>query len=462
MIRLFRHHVPLGSLLTVVADGALFFAIIPLAVFLDRAGPPAHVVVHLGIPALAFSVLMLGMNGAMGSYQREMSSGFWPWIKRALLAVVLGLPLAYAVFAVLPNGSYAQDSIGYTLAGTMGGVILLRRGIFWASTVGIGVKRVLIVGTGAEAQSVEAGLEKLGYPRIAIVGFYPAAGSAATLVPADRVIPKSIPLLEVVQGLNVKEVIVAVREQRGGVLPLRELLDCRISGVPVTDLAGFNERVRGQIPIESLKASWLIYGHGFAQDGAREFIKRLFDVAVSTLLLVASLPLGMVIALAIRLESSGPVIYRQERVGRGGRPFTCLKFRSMHVDAEGDGVARWAQKADPRTTRVGQFIRGLRIDELPQLINVLRGDMSFVGPRPERPEFVEKLKGDIPFYDVRHSVKPGLTGWAQVRYTYAASVEDARKKLEFDLYYVKNHSLFLDLLILIETVRVILFREGAR
>jgi len=178
-------------------------------------------------------------------------------------------------------------------------------------------------------------------------------------------------------------------------------------------------------------------------------------------LLVAASPIMLLTALAIRFESPGPIIYRQERVGLGGRSFMCLKFRSMSVDAEKDGVARWATRADPRVTRVGRLIRKVRIDELPQLISVLRGEMSFVGPRPERPSFVKELKEAIPFYDIRHSVKPGLTGWAQVRHTYGASVEDARKKLQFDLYYVKNHSLFLDLLVLIETVRVVLFGEGA-
>jgi exopolysaccharide biosynthesis polyprenyl glycosylphosphotransferase len=194
----------------------------------------------------------------------------------------------------------------------------------------------------------------------------------------------------------------------------------------------------------------------------RTAIKRAFDVLVSSLLLLVALPVMVLTAIAIKLDSRGPVIYRQERVGLGGRTFLCLKFRSMTVDAEKDGVARWATKDDARVTRVGAFIRKSRIDELPQLISVLRGEMSLVGPRPERPSFVKQLQAEIPFYDIRHSVKPGVTGWAQVRYTYGASVEDARRKHQFDLYYVKNHSLFLDLLVLVETVSVVLFREGAQ
>jgi sugar transferase (PEP-CTERM system associated) len=246
------------------------------------------------------------------------------------------------------------------------------------------------------------------------------------------------------------------------VLPLRDLLECRISGVPVYDLSAFYERIRGEVPIESLKASWLIYGDGFAQDPMRTFAKRAFDVSASLFLIVLNLPVMFLAAVAIFLESGGPVLFTQERVGRGGRTFMCIKFRSMYSDAEKDGVARWATANDSRITRVGRVLRRMRIDELPQLFNVLRGEMSLVGPRPERPVFVDQLKDQIRFYDVRHSIKPGVTGWAQVRYTYGSSIEDAQRKLQYDLYYVKNHSLALDVLILVETIRVVLFGEGAQ
>ena len=213
--------------------------------------------------------------------------------------------------------------------------------------------------------------------------------------------------------------------------------------------------------MDSLKASFLVYGRGFAQGRGRIIVKRAFDVITSGFLLLIASPVMLLTMLAIKLESNGPIIYRQERVGLGGKSFMCLKFRSMRTDAEKDGVAVWASKNDSRITRVGAFIRKTRIDELPQLFSVLAGEMSMVGPRPERPTFVAQLKEQIPFYDVRHSVKPGVTGWAQVRYAYGASVEDALHKHQYDLYYVKNNSLFLDLLILFETVSVVLFREGA-
>ena len=230
----------------------------------------------------------------------------------------------------------------------------------------------------------------------------------------------------------------------------------------MTDLARFFERVHGRVPIESLKVSWLIYGNGFRQNWLRSVVKRVFDIVVAAVLLPTAAPLMAIVACLIWLESGGPIIYKQERVGSRGRRFTLLKFRSMAHDAEKDGNASWASLNDTRVTKIGRMMRRTRIDELPQLINVLWGEMSFVGPRPERPTFVAMLTEQIPFYAVRHSVKPGLTGWAQVRYTYGANVEESIKKLEYDLYYVKNHSLLLDLLVLLMTIRVVLLGQGAR
>ena len=220
--------------------------------------------------------------------------------------------------------------------------------------------------------------------------------------------------------------------------------------------------MHGQIPVDALKASWLIYGNGFRQNWLRTLVKRIFDIVVATGLLIATLPIMAVTAILIAFETGMPIIYRQERIGLRGRTFDVLKFRSMRPDAERDGKAEWAQVGDSRVTKLGRFIRRSRIDELPQLVNVLRGEMSFVGPRPERPVFVAMLTEQVPFYAVRHSVKPGITGWAQVRYSYGANVEQSTKKLEYDLYYVKNHTLFLDVLILLETVRVVLLGQGAR
>jgi len=287
----------------------------------------------------------------------------------------------------------------------------------------------------------------------------PAPGPAGT---SFRVFPRSSSIPELVSRYDIQEVIVAVRDQRGGSVPMDQLLACRIKGVPVLDLAGFCEKTRHEVPIDSLKGSWLVYGHGFVQGKLRTSVKRVFDIVTSIILLALLSPVMIAAMIAIPLDSRGPILYRQRRVGLGGADFMCLKFRSMCVDSEQDGVARWAVPNDPRVTRVGAFMRKTRIDELPQLISVLKGEMSLVGPRPERPVFVEMLTQQIPFYAVRHSVKPGLTGWAQVRYSYGANVEQSMKKLEYDLYYVKNHSLFLDVHILLATVRVVMRGEGAR
>jgi sugar transferase (PEP-CTERM system associated) len=313
---------------------------------------------------------------------------------------------------------------------------------------------------------VEELIERSGPRGAVVVGFYPAGGpdeqSAEGRAGRAPTFPSNLKLQAIVERFDVNEVIVAVREQRGGAVPVNDLLECRVAGIPVSDLPAFYERVRGEVPVDSLKASWLIYGEGFVQSSLRRMTKRLMDISAALVLLFLALPVLLVAMLAIVIESGLPVFFTQERVGRGGRTFKVLKLRTMRTDAEGDGVARWASAKDSRVNRVGRLLRKLRIDELPQLINVLSGEMSLVGPRPERPVFVEKLREQIRFYDVRHSVKPGLTGWAQIRYSYGASVDDARRKLEFDLFYVKNNTLVLDALILAETVRVVLFGEGAQ
>ena len=261
--------------------------------------------------------------------------------------------------------------------------------------------------------------------------------------------------------MNVQEIVVALSERRGGAMPLRELLDCKLSGIQVFDLASHFEKTLGQIRLDSLYAGWLIFGDGFNQGHVRSLVKRISDIIFSTILLVTTLPLMVITTLLIALESGFPVLYRQERVGLNGRLFNVIKFRSMRRDAEPDGKPVWAKSDDDRVTKVGHIIRKLRIDELPQLFSVLKGDMSLVGPRPERPFFVDQLTREIPFYAVRHSVKPGITGWAQVCYHYGATVEDAAEKLQYDLYYVKNHSLALDVVVLLKTVGVVILGKGA-
>jgi sugar transferase (PEP-CTERM system associated) len=390
-----------------------------------------------------------------------------------VVALVVGSYLTYLMLLIVAEPEYVKLLIGSALMYCLVGVVFVRGALYYLKRVAT-QRRVLIVGTGAEAYAVAGDLRALRRVSNSVVGFYPtsepAAGSAAGLPAGQlkgdglkdspKVFSREASIEELVERHQIDEIIVAEREQRGGGVPMDQLLACRIRGIPVIDLAGFYERAKSEVPLDSLKASWLVYGHGFVQGRARQWAKRGFDILCSGFLLLLASPIMLLTMLAIKLDSPGPIIYRQERVGLGGRIFMCLKFRSMRTDAEKDGVARWAAKNDARVTRIGAFIRKTRIDELPQLLSVLKGQMSLVGPRPERPSFVAQLKEQIPFYDVRHSVKPGVTGWAQVRYSYGASLEDARRKHQFDLYYVKNNSLFLDLLVLIETVSVVLFREG--
>ena len=362
----------------------------------------------------------------------------------------------------LPGGLVFQQAFVPAVLIALGGLLAVRQIMVSPVARTLLPYRVLVLGTGPEALAVETSLEVNNPPGLEVAGFYPLAKIPARSIATSRIVSSHLTLEETVKHLGIDEIIVAVREQRGGVLPLRALLECRLSGIQVTDLPRFFERVHGRVPIDSLKASWLIYGKGFRQTWMRNFVKRGFDIAVVAVLLPISLPIMVVMAFMISLDGGTPIIYRQERIGSRGQKFTLLKFRSMSKDAEKDGQAFWESVNDSRVTAVGRFMRRTRIDELPQLINVLKGEMSFVGPRPERPTFVATLAEKIPFYAVRHSVKPGLTGWAQVRYTYGGNIEESVKKLEFDLYYVKNHSLLLDLLILLKTVRVVMLGEGAR
>jgi sugar transferase (PEP-CTERM system associated) len=285
--------------------------------------------------------------------------------------------------------------------------------------------------------------------------------SGQTAVAEEKVIAGVNSLCDFALAEGVEEIVVAVEERRGG-LPVDDLLNCKIKGLRVIDYSTFFERETGRVDLDVLNPSWLIFSDGFSTGGPQRAAKRVFDIAASLILLAFSLPVLVFAAIAVRLDSTGPILYRQERVGMNGEPFMLLKFRSMRSDAEKDGMPRWAAEEDPRITRVGQFIRMTRIDELPQIFNVLAGDMSFIGPRPERPFFVEELSAKIPYYSARHGVKPGISGWAQLNYPYGASIEDAREKLQYDLYYIKNYSLFLDFSVMLQTARVILWPQGVR
>lgn len=316
-------------------------------------------------------------------------------------------------------------------------------------------RRVLILGTGPRAAAAASGLASRRGQLFEVAGHLDPADLACAA--PDGVGPLAP------QSLAPRRLwAVMLAPEPGASLPLGALLDCKLRGLRVMDDVTFWEQNLGRINLDQTDAARLVLADGFSSGALGRAAKRASDIAVALIILILTLPVMAATALAIRLDSKGPIFYRQCRVGLHGRNFTLLKFRSMAVDAEAAGAPRWAERKDPRVTRIGAFIRAVRIDELPQVFNVLRGEMSVVGPRPERPHFVAQLARAIPLYDQRAYVKPGITGWAQVNYPYGASVEDAREKLSYDLYYVKNRSLFLDVVILLATVRVILFREGAR
>ncbi|MBN8443738.1 MAG: TIGR03013 family PEP-CTERM/XrtA system glycosyltransferase [Thauera sp.] len=459
MLKVFSHYFPSHTLQQVLFDAALLFVLVVGVVWL-QSWPDAQLWPTITPSASIFAVTMVGLNSAMGLYRPVRRRSNRQALTSVALSVLVSVPVAYVTFGFLPWATEAGEGAQWSVVLALGFLLLGRGVVNQRQAAVLFAPRVLIIGTGHDALAVYRDLTQPLRRSVDIVGFYRSGGEDVTEVDPHQILP-SDGLVALVRKRRVNEIIVAVRERRGGALPLRELLDCKLAGVRVLDLSSFFERVQGQVRVDSLRASWLIYGDGFRQGFARTLMKRCFDLTAAMLLLLLASPMMILTAFLILLEDGAPVFYRQERVGLGGRVFRVIKFRSMRRDAEKDGRPRWATSNDDRATRVGRVIRKLRIDELPQLFNVLVGEMSLVGPRPERPYFVDQLAREIPFYAVRHCVKPGVTGWAQVRYQYGASVDDAVQKLQYDLYYVKNHTLVLDVLVLFETVRVVLTGEGA-
>ncbi|WP_154361761.1 TIGR03013 family XrtA/PEP-CTERM system glycosyltransferase [Duganella alba] len=417
---------------------------------------------QLYMAALAFAVVMVFSMGTLGMYQHDQSRED---IKSTLLRItpsfVLGFGLMHLLAVLLPQMQLGRlGSMVFLLGG--GAVLLARLVVFTSAQSRMLEQRLIIVGDGAIAREcLELAASSIGFHPFRVVGFVPVQGEMRAVPPA-MLLPGDLPLLTLARRYAADEIVVTVGDRRTGAYPVRQLLECALGGVPVTDAATFFEREACQIRVDSLQPSYLIFGGGFDQSLMRATVKRIFDLLASAAIGLLAMPVMLATALAIKIEDGGPVFYRQERVGRNNRLFQVLKFRSMREDAERNGQPQWAEQDDPRVTMVGRWIRKLRIDELPQMLNVFKGEMSFVGPRPERAYFVDQLCERIAYYNVRHGIKPGITGLAQVRYRYGASVEDALRKLQYDLYYVKNNSLFLDLLILVDTVQVVLFGKGGR
>jgi len=468
MLRIFGHFVPAATVALGIAEALFIAAALYFGVTLLSAEP----VVQIAGGRILFPVLLalaiIVMMHSSGLYNVDALVDARQMLLRGALILSLILILAVAVTAQF--GAYRLVHVPYRwrwivlLPSLWLACIATTRTVFSrVSRTGILRRRVLILGQGPRAvQLRELAKERFGayFLPVAQVGLHDKVHVATVGAVQLKERVDSVDLLSLTREVNASEIVIATDDRRG--LPVNQLLNCKLSGIRITDYVEFYERESGRVDLSALRPSWFIFSDGFRMGATVEAIKRIFDIVLGLSTLIFVLPILVMTIIAIKSEGTGSILYRQERVGLRGRTFVLLKFRSMTENAEHDGSPVWASKRDPRITRVGWFLRKLRIDELPQLYNVLRGDMSFVGPRPERPYFVNRLAQNIPYYQERHSVKPGITGWAQVNYPYAASLEDARNKLSYDLYYVKNRGLFLDLIILIRTVRVVLWPDGAR
>ncbi|ENY81265.1 MULTISPECIES: TIGR03013 family XrtA/PEP-CTERM system glycosyltransferase [Sphingopyxis] len=462
MFRLFKHYVPHAVVWLALLEFAALFASANAAwaLYAHIAGFDAGDFGDRWLPLTTFAVANSLAMMATGMYGAEALRSMKFATARLLAAVSLGVIFLSVVGFLLPTATLWRVNSFYAMGLAIAALFLIRLALTQSAGADAFKRRILVLGAGARAARLRALAEAPG-SGIDVVGFVAMTGNERTI--AEAVPREAIAnLSDHVVALRAGEVVLAMEERRNA-LPLADLLRVKTTGVHVNDIASFIERETGRVDLATTNPSVLIFSDGFsAGQRISKVGKRLFDIVASLIVLVIGLPLALIAALAVKLDSKGPVLYRQPRVGLFGEPYNILKIRSMRTDAEAAGKAVWAAENDPRITRVGHIIRKLRIDELPQLWCVLKGEMSFVGPRPERPSFVDELERQLPYYAERHMVKPGLTGWAQINYPYGASVEDARVKLEYDLYYAKNYSPFLDLLILLQTVRVVLWPEGAR
>lgn len=466
MLRFLRRQTVRWLMLFGIAELLLLASSLHLAMhlrYLRNTDELVDVSHHLLLRSVIFAaVIMFGM-AALGEYRTHLRTTWQGAVARQAVAFVIGGLLLIIGYYLVPQAYVGRGVLSMALA--IGFLMVMVFRLLFMRVVEIeSLKpRVLILGTGQRAAQIHNRMRRRSDRRgFTVVGYLPCPGEEIT-IPEDKLLRADAPLPVLAKREQIDEIVVGVDDRRGR-LPMDGLLACRQAGVMITDLTTFFERESGRVQLLSLEPSWLVFSGGFNATPMRRLIKRCFDIAAAAVLLLLCWPLMLAVALAILLESGPrqPILYRQERVGENGHTFWLLKFRSMRTDAELDGVARWASKQDDRVTRVGRICRKLRFDELPQLWNVLKSEMSIVGPRPERPQFVADLNTKIPYYSLRHCLKPGLAGWAQLSYPYGASEEDAAEKLKYDLFYVKNHNLMFDMLILIETVEVVLFSRGAR
>lgn len=463
-IQLFQHHIPTEYVLLGIVEFFTFMLAFYAGIevrFYEQTTPHETLVGPIFQKAAFFAVVMSLCMIAMSTYVRSNNQHLGPIVMRMGGAMLLGVVALTLSYYIAPTFFLGRGALGLAVVIGFVCIVGIRFG-FYRLAQDVRLKpRVLVLGTGKAARLIEAASERDELSGLNILGYCPINADAVN-VSSDKLIPCNSSLADFSSKLHVDHIVIAVDERRNA-LPVEDILDCKMSGVGVMNLLTFFERETGKVRLDILEPSWLFLSDGFRQTLARRSAKRLFDIGAALTLLPVAVPLMLLVAAAIYIESmgKGPIFYRQIRVGQNGAPFEITKFRSMRTDAESDGVARWAQQNDTRITRIGALIRKTRLDELPQLLNVLVGEMSFVGPRPERPEFTSELSKKIPYYNERHRVKPGLTGWAQIRYAYGATEEDAVEKLQHDLYYVKNYSIFMDLMVLLQTAEVVILGKGA-
>ena len=461
MIRMFKHYIPNAVLALALVDFILLLSAADLAwrIRTYQIGSAPGEWGARVIELLVFGVTVFAATAAVGGYSVQALQSIRFATARLLVAVSLAVIGISVIDLVLPGELLWRSILLYAMLIAI--AFLIANRLILGPLLGTSrfQRRILVLGAGARAERL-AKLARRSGSGFLITSFVAMSDAE---VRVERAIARQdiADLGRHVDRTRAGEVVLALEERRNS-LPLKDLLRIKTRGVPVVDFSSFIERETGRVDLDTLNPSWLIFSDGFSSSRLLSSVaKRSFDILVSAALLLAAAPMILLFALLIRLESPGPAFFRQTRIGLYGQPFVLAKLRSMRRDAEAGG-AQWAQKNDPRVTRIGRLIRTIRVDELPQCWNVLKGEMSFVGPRPERPPFVVALEEQLPYYAERHMVKPGITGWAQINYPYGASIEDAREKLEYDLYYAKNYTPFLDILILLQTLRVILWSEGAR
>jgi sugar transferase (PEP-CTERM system associated) len=463
ILRILNKDVPLRNLLFVIGEGFLIYSAVMMAAYI-RFGSVSNSFLSLEIVSKALLIVVVCQVSLYFNdlYDLEVTDSYLELGLRLTKAIGIASIILAILYYCIPSLLVGRGIFFISLAILVLLVVSWRYAYNWIIKKKMFTEKIFLLGTGELSRKIlneVDGHRDSGYQ---IVGIIPS-DSAPTLA-----LPSHIPLFDIngrlskfAESHQIRKIVVALDDRRGH-LPLKELLRCKMSGMTILEGESFYEKLAGKILAENVNPSWLIFSEGFRKSNFTLVTKRITGLILSSLGLILTMPLTLAIAIAIKLDSKGPIIYRQKRCGQGGRVFHLCKFRSMIDNAEAGCGPIWAQDNDCRVTRVGRIIRKFRLDEIPQMWNVLKGDMSFVGPRPERPEFVEDLLEIVPYYSERHTVKPGITGWAQVSYGYGASVDDALEKLKYDLFYIKHMSIFMDFMIILKTLKIVIKQSGAR